>query len=123
MRISDWSSDVCSSDLAVRRGDVPRNRDAVLHYRIAERAAAAERLFAPGDIILIEIVGVEARVEPGDVDFERVRRAELDADIGAVAFAVLFEQCRADQGRDQRVAAADGEGAITEDFEPVAAGT
>src|SRR3546814_17559496 len=45
---------------AVRRGDVPRNRDAVLHYRIADRAAAAERLFAPGDLILIEIVGVEA---------------------------------------------------------------
>src|SRR3546814_14174546 len=39
------------------------------------------------------------------------------------SFAVLFEQCRADQGRDERVAAADGEGAVTEDFEPVAAGT
>src|SRR3546814_12837145 len=119
MRISDWSSDVCSSDLAVRRGDVPRNRDAVLHYRIADRAAAAERLFAPGDIILIEIVGVEARVEPGDVAFERVRRAELDADIGAVAFAVQFAQCTADQGRDPRVAAPHGACAITHDYKPV----
>src|SRR3546814_9736150 len=108
--------------VAVRRGDAAGHCDAVLHHRMTDRAAAAELRYATGDIILVEIVGVEARVEPGDVDFEFVRRAELDTDIGAVAFAILFEQCRADQGRDQRVAAADGEGAVAEDFEPVAAG-
>ncbi len=104
------------------RRDIAGNRDAVLDHRTRERAAATERLFAPCDIILVEVVGVEARVEAGDVDIERVGRAELDADIGAVALAVLFEQRRADQGRDERaLPAADGEGAVAEDFEPVAA--
>src|SRR3546814_10842460 len=46
MRISDWSSDVCSSDLPRRRvplGDVARHVDAAEEHRNAARAGALER--------------------------------------------------------------------------------
>src|SRR3546814_9781815 len=44
MRISDWSSDVCSSDLAV---DGPRAIDAVLLQRPVAEAEEARRLGCP----------------------------------------------------------------------------
>src|SRR3546814_10136755 len=44
VRISDWISDVCSSDLAIELGLVdPRNRDPV-HQRVRPRSAQAEAI-------------------------------------------------------------------------------
>src|SRR3546814_4980301 len=69
MRISDWSSDVCSSDLAARHEGRPRVvRDGVL---VDRDVRAAERR-----------VGVLARVSPADqVEQEKVivRAARHDA--------------------------------------------
>src|SRR3546814_1679596 len=41
MRISDWSSDVCSSDLILRRGVEPRHRRAQPRERLGEQPGAA----------------------------------------------------------------------------------
>src|SRR3546814_8674348 len=44
MRMSDWSSDVCSADLADLEQDV-------LHHVAAERTLELERLAAEGDVV------------------------------------------------------------------------
>src|SRR3546814_7857508 len=69
MRISDWSSDVCSSDLAQRRlpVEVARQRAAQVGDQVAEhrvgalRVAAGERLRAGQGVV--EEVRFDLRVE------------------------------------------------------------
>src|SRR3546814_3042470 len=77
MRISDWSSDVCSSDLA-EEGDVPFAREAdagdlAFGPALAEAAGhedAVHRLEIGGEVV----VGLEHLcVQPADVDLDPVR--------------------------------------------------
>src|SRR3546814_9695756 len=75
MRISDWSSDVCSSDLRAQARLVERQRlgDAVAHRaRLTGEAAALHRA---DDVELIAAVGDQERLgedhaqhRPGEVD-------------------------------------------------------
>src|SRR3546814_12570401 len=55
MRISDWSSDVCSSDLAAERPYGARDRRAAF----AERMAGGKRLL-PGNLTLSNVPGPAA---------------------------------------------------------------
>src|SRR3546814_5089579 len=82
MRISDWSSDVCSSDLA-EEGDVPFAREAdagdlAFGPALAEAAGhedAVHRLEIGGEVV----VGLEHLcVQPADVDLDPVRHAAVD---------------------------------------------
>ena len=72
--------------------DCARDNRIVHDGRVGEGPAAADRVRAPGEEILVEVVGVEPRVEAGEVDLERIRRLELDRDISAVALALLLEE-------------------------------
>src|SRR3546814_16204769 len=73
MRISDWSSDVCSSDL-IRFGDNDR-----LAARVAQAAGAG------GVVLLSDIDGLYDRnpAQPGAQHIARVER--VDAAIAAIA--------------------------------------
>src|SRR3546814_21033333 len=74
MRISDWSSDVCSSDLAERRDRLPARRlrarrrpcgaVALLAKRTARRGRSGERQIAQ-ILPFIAAVGARDRVKPG----------------------------------------------------------
>src|SRR3546814_12249268 len=68
MRISDWSSDVCSSDLAViivrdepEPGAAVRDRDGRPLEIIGERLWHAPDLHRPDGAVRADIVGVEQR--------------------------------------------------------------
>src|SRR3546814_5014678 len=70
MRISDWSSDVCSSDLIARNATFERPNDyyetLADRYRAMNAAdldAAARRYIRPNDLIWV-IVGDAAKVGP-----------------------------------------------------------
>src|SRR3546814_10007724 len=43
MRISDWSSDVCSSDLLIQLGEWDEERQAAMDLDLAERVRAAQK--------------------------------------------------------------------------------
>src|SRR3546814_4105963 len=65
MRISDWSSDVCSSDLVVERGVVrsafPDNRRTWLHFR--EGSWTGANLFALNTPAALKVLSVWAEIE------------------------------------------------------------
>src|SRR3546814_5909904 len=71
MRISDWSSDVCSSDL--RREPVEIEREALLEFEIdeADRAADRARRFQIGRIVGLDDDKVIVRPEQRGRDDER----------------------------------------------------
>src|SRR3546814_14411838 len=60
MRISDWSSDVCSSDLPVHRGGIYAALRVGVFQRIAEAAAGGDD------------VGAELLADAGDEHLDRV---------------------------------------------------
>src|SRR3546814_7515341 len=80
MRISDWSSDVCSSDLVAR---------GILAMQVIEQAAAAvDHLQQTTTAVVVVLVGLEvlgqvhdAGGEQGDLDFRRA---------GVVVAALVF---------------------------------
>src|SRR3546814_2611967 len=85
MRISDWSSDVCSSDLVVQPG-------AQLGHALRERAGAA-LAHQPADQVVelgygeqSRVAGVELQVEPGLLQAAGLQRpaAGLEPHGGAV---------------------------------------
>src|SRR3546814_14426828 len=72
MRISDWSSDVCSSDLVVLRGDLPAQRDDVFPH---DPKADAEMGLGNGVAVdrgghlrAVGIVPVEDALQPPRLD-------------------------------------------------------
>src|SRR3546814_14772673 len=75
MRISDWSSDVCSSDLALHR------RIALVLFRAARHREEAPELFA-GDLIVggdeAACAEVGAGIADDDLAGEHARRAGAD---------------------------------------------
>src|SRR3546814_13487993 len=53
MRISDWSSDVCSSDLAMKHGSKDETaliRDAIMHGRVEQLEAVLKAVESTGAI-------------------------------------------------------------------------
>src|SRR3546814_10334465 len=89
MRISDWSSDVCSSDLAAeRRGDQAQPAAEIGHDLARDRQAKAEPVGAPGDEggekLRLQRLG-HAGAVVADVDAQRVAAMDpnRDARIGA----------------------------------------
>src|SRR3546814_5482899 len=72
MRISDWSSDVCSSDLEDHRGEIAVDRAAEVGGHAAFKFVIA---------LTAEIGAVRhRRRHPGDDDAQRVRRQRLRSD-------------------------------------------
>src|SRR3546814_4795040 len=91
MRISDWSSDVCSSDLFLTRNRVFIAVRVDFHDRVADRAAGALHRDRILDIALVADVGVEAVVfGAGDDHMLEVRAAAED--FHAVVRAVRSEE-------------------------------
>src|SRR3546814_8275120 len=117
MRISDWSSDVCSSDLATIGNGCPVNvgamatplhagthGDAPLHYA-DDGAASADCDLAPyiGPCALLDVRHARGRVEVADIDwdavegetrvllrtYERFPHREWDSDFTATASEVV----------------------------------
>src|SRR3546814_11307329 len=80
MRISDWSSDVCSSDLLVQRGD----EAAQCHQRRAQPDPAHEGLdvqaYRPVALGAVRIVAGAQRFDKRDVDV--TEQSEVDAGLG-----------------------------------------
>src|SRR3546814_7070819 len=56
MRISDWSSDVCSSDLAIRRNDLFRARH---DLRLATTARVGRAKRGGDDLHALDLVGTD----------------------------------------------------------------
>src|SRR3546814_9667638 len=84
MRISDWSSDVCSSDLLVK--DAIAQNAGIVHHRV-ELAEGAQGIFddAGGSGGVRNICGVDDRLTARGADF----RDDLLGGPGVAAFAVL----------------------------------
>src|SRR3546814_2366676 len=81
MRISDWSSDVCSSDLHIGRPVVVMNypehiKSFYMRLNDDGRTVAAMDVLAPG---IGEIIGGSQREERLDVLDERIAQFGLDA--------------------------------------------
>src|SRR3546814_9740527 len=90
VRISDWSSDVCSSDLFVERAEFPAVQ---LRARFVEQVAGAGAdLEVRGDRFLIEAVRLS-----GQLEFA-VERLVADAEEGAIGDAEAVA-LRGDGGR------------------------
>src|SRR3546814_5901713 len=100
MRISDWSSDVCSSDLAVEqprrllRSEIIRHRAALLEPvgRNREPAGVAEYLHLVGDIMFALL---EPRAQPQEIvplllGKRRLERGLDDLPIMRIARRLLF---------------------------------
>src|SRR3546814_3231851 len=97
MRISDWSSDVCSSDLAVRkvavrRGDLHR-LDARLRLLGQPRAIGVEAPVAQArthreseDIVGVAMPGAREI----DMDLRNTARLQLGGQCRAAAFELLY---------------------------------
>src|SRR3546814_9632956 len=91
MRISDWSSDVCSSDLAERLG-----KDARQVFRKAAAGDVGERLHA---------AGLERGKAGAHVDAGRLQQRLAEADVGREGGGVSVVEPRAfDHPADQREA-------------------
>ncbi len=69
----------------------------------------------------MKLLALNFEYRPGDVEFEIVRRAELQGDVAAVPLALLLEQRRADQRRHLRRLAAHGDRLVAQHFDAVAA--
>ena len=85
----------------VQGRDPTGNHGAVLNRGIAERSAITERPGNPGQIVLVHIVRIELGQQTRHIDEHLVGRLELQADIAALADAVLLEQRRADERWDE----------------------
>src|SRR3546814_13957514 len=84
MRISDWSSDVCSSDLdLVEFGLVVRADDAIFTHRELRKRVALRRIL-PGDADLEDVILLPDAIDV-DVDGAAILRAALDARIAVAA--------------------------------------
>src|SRR3546814_11452505 len=125
MRISDWSSDVCSSDLKLAGGvavirvggatevEVKERKDCVDDAMHATRAAVEEGIVPGGGVALLHAVKALEGVTPGNDDqrvgIDIVRRAiqapaqqiaeNAGAD-GAVSVGKLFAPKQANRGHD-----------------------
>src|SRR3546814_14135303 len=80
MRISDWSSDVCSSDLALR-GDVPGGEPYRAHpdgYANAAELVAGLKTIAPFDISVAAYPEVHPDSDCPQTDLDNLKR-KLDA--------------------------------------------
>src|SRR3546814_10195448 len=71
MRISDWSSDVCSSDLDARSGDESRNGDVQVADVVVQRRAE-----------LLDLVLPDADLAGPDAELEEAVREVANEEIG-----------------------------------------
>src|SRR3546814_8161159 len=79
MRISDWSSDVCSSDLIVRGSLTYRERIALPPGSVAEVTLQdVSRADAPSTILARQTIPLEGRQVPVPFDL-KVDRAQLQS--------------------------------------------
>src|SRR3546814_8850117 len=112
MRISDWSSDVCSSDLATIGNGCPVNvgamatplhagthGDAPLHYA-DDGAASADCDLAPyiGPCALLDVRHARGRVEVADIDRSEEHTSELQS-LMRISYAVF---CLKKKNKPQR---------------------
>src|SRR3546814_5055352 len=74
MRISDWSSDVCSSDLADQRRALDRGGHLAVLDQVGLRGREHELAAGDVDLAAAEIDGVEAALHRGD---DLLRLAEI----------------------------------------------
>src|SRR3546814_19102977 len=114
MRISDWSSDVCSSDLAEAEAfeavNVARKRHGDLAQRaaaVASRLAALEETLARlgGDVEENEATLAQAREEQAglpDLNLAHQRADELREAVTAARSAIA-EECARRRGGEKRV--------------------
>src|SRR3546814_11384897 len=92
MRISDWSSDVCSSDLAGLRGEQPAD-DAADHHQPPARTQNLDRLLqAFAQHVQLTI----------DVDADRLEAARCRMDVARAWTQHRGDQVRKLRGRRQR---------------------
>src|SRR3546814_8095188 len=99
MRISDWSSDVCSSDLAFRRGDGVEHDD-VRFPRHALGDMAKHPGFADAGIAtnLYKPVLIQRGIDFGDdVEPRQMHSCESVADIGKRETGHLFQSFRSEE--------------------------
>src|SRR3546814_20201471 len=75
MLISDWSSDVCSSDLPSPLAPELAARDAGIEVALAPMLAAHARLAAQSDVVVVEGVGGWAAPLSADLDQADLVRA------------------------------------------------
>src|SRR3546814_1050950 len=80
MRISDWSSDVCSSDLYAAQADVFHFQEIV--YAVDRAFTAQARLLDAAK--RRHLVGDQARIDPDHAVFERLGHPENTAYVAAV---------------------------------------
>src|SRR3546814_17958580 len=85
MRISDWSSDVCSSDLAIRRNDLFRARH---DLRLATTARVGRAKRGGYDLQALDLVGTD------DLDRRAVEQAFDTFLLGVGDFATSSEERR-----------------------------
>src|SRR3546814_20743029 len=81
MRISDWSSDVCSSDLADQRRALDRGGHLAVLDQVGLRGREHELAAGDVDLAAAEIDGVEAALHRGD-DLIRLAVAAQHVGVG-----------------------------------------
>src|SRR3546814_5947552 len=106
MCISDWSSDVCSSDLRVAVGHQPRLGLEPRHQRVELRARVAERVRAGRDLAAAGELQVQRGFEvAGEVvaQVHVVRSAEHTSELQSLMRSSYAVLCRRQKpGRQQR---------------------
>ncbi len=86
--------------------------------------AGAEHVREPRHVVVVEVVGLELGVQAGEIDVERVRGPELQAEVRAGAHALLLEQRRTEQvwhGDRRPALIVDDAIGVAQEFDAVAA--
>src|SRR3546814_8528116 len=85
MRISDWSSDVCSSDLIITRDNAMISTDGVVFFQVLDAAKAA---YEVSDLYLaiMQLTTTNLRTVMGSMDLDETlsKRDEIHARLLAV---------------------------------------
>src|SRR3546814_15505883 len=100
MRISDWSSDVCSSDLGVKRGYVADMEKTELAIRQAvDQAERNAQINADSAFVSFSAGGLDSDIPSVDVDIAGHRIAQADIYLvlseGKRSLDIDLAQCRA----------------------------
>src|SRR3546814_4492082 len=94
MRISDWSSDVCSSDLGLERFQNPQSPVEMVTLQDTQIASAYHLVKVGGDVALLKGI-MKALLEADGKDLAAGGKGLLDRDFIA-AHTTGFEALRAD---------------------------
>src|SRR3546814_2107038 len=103
MRISDWSSDVCSSDLLVRVGDTIQEGQVIAHLsqtEVEQRYRNAQQVLAERKAELLRQEGLVAKERALKTDNLAQRRAALERRLAVARERREFQRQRlADEER------------------------